>query len=162
MYQLKRTDSSNSDFQQLVVELDKDLAIRDGEEHAFFAQFNKIDAIKHVVVAYENELPVGCGAIKEYEKGIMEIKRMFVWPEQRGKGIASLVLTELEAWAKELNYSKCILETGYKQHEAIALYKKCRYIVIENYGQYAGVESSVCFEKSLSTIEQTTPSTSRS
>lgn len=149
MYQLKRTDSNNPDFQRLVVELDKDLAIRDGDEHAFFAQFNKIDAIKYVVMAYENEIPVGCGAIKEYEKGIMEIKRMFVSPEQRGKGIASLVLTELEAWAKELNYSKCILETGYKQFEAIALYKKCRYTIIKNYGQYTDVESSVCFEKSL-------------
>lgn len=149
MYQFKRTDSSNADFQRLVAELDKDLAIRDGDEHAFFAQFNKTDTIKHVVMASENEIPVGCGALKEYEPGIMEIKRMFVLPEQRGKGIASLVLSELEQWAKELNYSKCILETGYKQFEAVALYKKCRYTVIPNYGQYAGVESSVCFEKSL-------------
>lgn len=151
MYQFKRTDSSNADFQRLVAELDKDLAIRDGDEHAFFAQFNKIDAIKHVVMAYENELPVGCGALKEYEIGIMEIKRMFVSPEQRGKGIASLVLSELETWAKELNYSKCILETGYKQFEAVELYKKNQYTVVPNYGQYADVESSVCFEKELIT-----------
>ncbi|MES2556315.1 MAG: GNAT family N-acetyltransferase [Bacteroidota bacterium] len=149
MYQFKRTDSNNPDFQQLVVELDKDLAIRDGDEHAFFAQFNKIDTIKYVVMAYEDELPVGCGALKEYEPEVMEIKRMFVSPEQRGKGIASLVLTELEKWATELNYKKCILETGYKQFEAIALYKKCQYTIIKNYGQYAGVESSVCFEKEL-------------
>jgi putative acetyltransferase len=53
MYKIKRTDSDDSDFQKLVTELDKDLAIRDGEDHAFFAQFNKIAAIKHVVVAYE-------------------------------------------------------------------------------------------------------------
>jgi GNAT superfamily N-acetyltransferase len=151
MYTLKRTDSLDPDFQKLVKELDRDLAIRDGDEHAFFAQFNKTDAIKCVVVAYENENPVGCGAIKEYEKETMEVKRMFVLPEKRGKGIASLVLKELEKWAQELNYKKCILETGKKQPEAIQLYKKNKYTIIKNYGQYAGVESSVCFEKQLNT-----------
>jgi putative acetyltransferase len=149
MYQFKRTNSEDPDFHPLVAELDKDLAIRDEDEHAFFAQFNKIATIKYVVIAYENESPVGCGALKEYETGIMEIKRMFVSPEQRGKGIASLILAELEQWTKELGFTTCILETGKKQHEAIALYTKCGYTVMENYGQYAGVASSVCFEKKL-------------
>ncbi len=149
MYKLVRTNSDNIDFQKLVRELDKDLAIRDGEEHAFFAQYNKIDAIKFVVVAYENEVAVGCGAIKEYEPNIMEVKRMFVSQDQRGKGIASLVLIELEKWAAELNYKKCILETGIRQPEAISLYKKNNYLLIDNYGQYINVTSSVCFEKEL-------------
>jgi putative acetyltransferase len=149
MYKIKRTDSDNSDFQKLVTALDKDLAIRDGEDHAFFAQFNKIAAIKHVVVAYEEGAAVGCGAIKEYEENVMEVKRMFVPLEKRGKGIASIVLGELENWAKELGYQKCILETGKKQPEAIRLYQKNNYATIKNYGQYADVESSVCFEKLL-------------
>lgn len=149
MLTLQRTNSDNKDFQLLVVELDKDLAIRDGDEHAFFAQYNKIDAIKYVIVAYLDNNPVGCGAIKEYDFGVMEIKRMFVSPEFRGKRIASSVLKELEHWAKELGYEKCILETGIKQPEAIALYKKSNYAQIPNYGQYAGVASSVCFEKIL-------------
>lgn len=149
MYKIARTNSENLDFQKLVVELDKDLAIRDGEEHAFFAQFNKIDAIKYVVVIYENEMPVGCGAIKQYAENVMEIKRMFVSVEQRGKGIASLVLKELETWTMELGFTKCILETGFKQPEAIRLYEKNNYVVIENYGQYVNVASSVCFEKEL-------------
>jgi putative acetyltransferase len=149
MYKIKRTDSDDSDFQKLVTELDKDLAIRDGEDHAFFAQFNKIAAIKHVVVAYEEGAAVGCGAIKEYEENVMEVKRMFVPLEKRGKGIASIVLGELENWAKELGYQKCILETGKKQPEAIRLYQKNNYTTIKNYGQYADVESSVCFEKLL-------------
>lgn len=149
MYNIKRTDSADPDFQMLVIDLDKDLAIRDGEDHSFFAQFNKITMIKHVVIAYENDKAVGCGAIKEYAPDTMEVKRMFVLPEKRGKGIASLVLNELERWAKELGYKKCILETGLKQPEAISLYKKNRYSMIKNYGQYAEVESSVCFEKHL-------------
>lgn len=149
MYQIIRTNSENSDFQKLVVELDKDLAIRDGNEHEFFAQFNKIASIKYVLVAYQNGKALGCGAIKEYDDKTMEVKRMFVDPAQRGKGIAKQVLQELEIWAKELGYTKCILETGIKQPEAIALYKKSNYNLIPNYGQYAAVESSVCFEKSL-------------
>lgn len=149
MYTLTRADSSNTDFQKLVAELDKDLAIRDGDEHAFFAQFNKIDAIKHVVVAYKGDKAVGCGAIKEYEPSVAEVKRMYVPEEHRGKGIASLILRELEKWAAELGYTKCILETGIKQPEAIGLYKKNGYTIIPNYGQYESVESSVCFEKEL-------------
>jgi putative acetyltransferase len=149
MITLKRTNSDNTDFQNLVRELDKDLRIRDGEDHAFFAQYNKIDSIKHVVMVYQHEKPVGCGAIKPYDENAMEVKRMFVPPAERGKGIASVVLAELEKWTKELNYKKCILETGYKQPEAIGLYKKNNYRIIPNYGQYAGVELSVCFEKVL-------------
>lgn len=144
---LKRTNSNDLDFQTLVRELDKDLAIRDGEDHGFYAQFNKIDAIKYVVVAYENEIAVGCGAIKKFTENAMEVKRMFVPIERRGKGIASIVLQELEKWTAELGYEKCVLETGLKQPEAIALYKKNGYSQIPNYGQYIGMDNSVCFEK---------------
>jgi len=146
---IKRIDSENRDFIELVKYLDADLAIRDGEDHSFYAQFNKIDKIKYVVVAYENDKAVSCGAIKEYTSSIMEIKRMYTLPERRGKGIASKVLIELEKWALELSYEKCILETGKKQPEAIALYEKNGYKIIPNYGQYAEAENSVCFEKEI-------------
>lgn len=138
------------DFQALVVELDKDLAIRDGDDHAFYAQFNKIDSIQHVVVAYDAETPVGCGAIKLFNDSAAEVKRMYVPPIFRGKGIATRILAELENWAKELGYQSCVLETGKQQPEAIALYKSCGYSITPNYGQYAGVENSVCFEKKIS------------
>ena len=149
MITCKRTTSENADFQILVKELDADLRVRDGDEHAFYAQFNKTDQIKYIIVAYENEQPVGCGAIKEFAPGVMEIKRMYVPVQKRGQGIASKILEELELWAIELNFSKCILETGKKQPEAIALYKKNGFTIISNYGQYENVENSVCFEKNL-------------
>lgn len=149
MIHLLRTDSTNTDFQKLVTLLDSDLRTRDGEDHAFYSQYNKIQAIKHVVVAYQNDEPVGCGAIKEYESGTMEVKRMYVSEDKRGSGIASAVLKELEIWTAQLGYNKCILETGIRQPEAIALYKKNNYNIIPNYGQYAGIENSVCFEKIL-------------
>lgn len=149
MIDIIRTNADNKDFTELVKLLDADLAIRDGEEHSFYSQFNTLDKIKHVVLAYENKKPVGCGAMKEYRPDTMEIKRMFVSPGNRKKGIASKILTQLEIWAGELDYTKCILETGKKQPEAIELYKKNGYNPIPNYGQYAGVGNSICFRKQL-------------
>ncbi|QES90406.1 GNAT family N-acetyltransferase [Rhizosphaericola mali] len=147
--QIIRTDSTHPDFLQLVKSLDADLAIRDGAEHAFYAQFNKVDLIKNVVVLYENEQPVACGAIKEYAPQIFEIKRMFTDPTFRGKGLAGQILNELANWAKELSAEKLILETGLKQPEAIRLYEKNGFQRIPNFGQYVGVSNSVCFEKIL-------------
>jgi putative acetyltransferase len=147
---LVRTDSNDKNFQYLVEKLDADLRIRDGEDNAFYAQFNKIALIKHAIVAYDGDgAPVGCGAIKTFSEDAMEVKRMYVLPEKRGHNIASTVLKSLENWAKELNYAKCVLETGLKQPEAIALYKKNGYAIIPNYGQYIGIGNSVCFEKKI-------------
>ncbi len=150
MIKIIRTDSSNIDFIELVKHLDADLAIRDGEEHSFYAQYNKINMINHVIVAYEDNKPISCGAIKEFSPKVMEVKRMFTLPEYRSKGIATTILTELEKWAGEMTFEKCILETGKAQPEAIALYRKNGYTIITNYGQYAGIENSVCFEKKIS------------
>ncbi len=144
-----RTNSADKNFIELVKSLDADLQIRDGDDHPFFAQYNKLDNIKFAVVAYWNGVPAGCGAIKQYDNETMEVKRMFVNPELRGKGIAAKVLLDLENWAEELNFKKCILETGKKQPEAIILYQKNGYKSIPNFGQYQNVESSVCFEKIL-------------
>lgn len=149
MYSIIKTNSENKAFQQLVIELDKELAIRDGDEHAFYDQFNKITTIKHVILVYVEDKAVGCGALKEYNADTMEIKRMYVPLDKRGQGIASLIVQALESWAKELGYSKCILETGVNQPEAIRLYKKNSYTIIPNYGQYAGMVNSVCFQKAL-------------
>lgn len=149
MINLKRTNSANPDFIELVKLLDADLAVRDGKDHSFYNQFNKIDMIRHAVVSYENDYPIACGAIKEFSSQVMEVKRMYTLPEHRGKGIAGIILTELEKWAAELSYAKCVLETGKKQPEAIQLYQKSGYHIIPNYGQYAGIENSVCFEKEI-------------
>ena len=149
MLKFLRTNSSHKDFIHLVKLLDADLAIRDGADHSFYAQFNKVDMIQHVVLAYQNEEAIGCGAYKDFDDATVEIKRMYVNPHQRGKGFATLILKELERWAAEQNYTACILETGKKQPEAIRLYEKSGYTIISNFGQYAGVENSVCMTKQL-------------
>ncbi|WP_298954690.1 GNAT family N-acetyltransferase [uncultured Nonlabens sp.] len=149
MLHLKRTTSENKDFQSLVKLLDSFLAITDGDEHDFYNQFNKIEGLQHVLVAYLDDTAVGCGAIRKYDEQTMEVKRMFTTAQSRSNGVASQVLKELEKWSLELGYEKCVLETGTRQQEAIALYKKNDYQLIPCYGQYLKVENSLCFEKIL-------------
>jgi len=149
MTSLKRTNSDDPDFIHLVALLDQYLKIRDGEEHTFYNQFNKIDKIKHVIVCYENDIAAGCGAFREKQSDTAEIKRMYVHPEHRKKGIASQVLEALELWAAEINYTYTVLETIKKQPEAIALYQKSGYTLIPNYPPYENVENSVCMKKTL-------------
>lgn len=149
MVTIKRTTYKNPDFVALVNALDQDLAQRDGEEHAFYHRFNSIKNLQHTMVIYSDGKPVGSGAIKEFDASSMEVKRMFVLPEFRGKGMASQLLSALEQWAAELGYTGCVLETGKRQPEAIALYTKNGYKISANYGPYEGVENSVCFRKDL-------------
>ena len=148
MYKLLKTNSNHPDFQKLTRLFDDYLVEIDGDEKDFFAQYNQI-YIDNVIVCYEDEIAVGCGAFKEYEPTVAEIKRMFVLPEKRGKGIASTVLNALEIWAKENGFQHAILETSNQLTNAISLYKKSGYEVIPNYGQYIEVESSVCMKKIL-------------
>lgn len=149
MSTLTRTDSDNPDFIALVKLLDAELAELDGEEHAFYAQLNKTHNLKHVIVAYENDKAIACGALREYSPTVMEVKRMYTLPESRGKGIATKILADLEKWAKELSYQKCVLETGKRQPDAIRLYEKNGYKLIPSYGKYVNMENSVCFEKEM-------------
>lgn len=149
MLRLVRTTSVNPHFISLVALLDTELAHRDGADHSFYAPYNKIDQLNHVIVAYEDEQPVACGALKPFDKEAMEVKRMFTQPQYRGRAIAAQVLQALELWARELGYTSCVLETGKRQPEAVRLYQKSGYQVIPNYGQYAGIENSLCFRKML-------------
>lgn len=150
MLQINRTNSENKDFINLVKELDAFLKITDEDDHDFYNQFNNIDVIKQVVVVYKDEKPVGCGALKHFDTDCVEIKRMYVSESLRGFGIAPKILSELEKWAKEIGYKKCVLETGERQVAAVKLYYKSNYTRMSiNYGQYKGVVNSLCFEKEL-------------
>lgn len=149
MVTLIRTDAENADLLSLVALLDEELKSRDGDDHYFFAQFNKLAGIIGAVVAYVDAKAVGCGAFKQFSDSEAEIKRMFVRPESRGQQIAADILTELESWALQEQFIACVLETGFKQPEAIALYKRSGYTEIPNYGQYADVAASVCMRKAI-------------
>ena len=145
---LLKTNSNHSDFQKLTQLFDDYLVEIDGDEKDFFAQYNQI-YIDNVIICYEDEVAVGCGAFKEYEPKVAEIKRMYVKPEFRGKGLGKQILNELTKWAKENGFQHAILETSNQLKNAISLYQKTGYEVIPNYGQYIDVESSVCMKKIL-------------
>ncbi len=148
-YTIVRTVATDEDFRKLVHELDAEMVIIDGDENAFYAQYNGLDKIKHAIVLYTNDLPVSCGAIKRFDPSSMEVKRMYTTPTARGQGYASAVLQELEKWTADLGLERCVLETGIRQPDAIHLYKKNGYIITPNYGQYVSIENSRCFEKIL-------------
>jgi len=148
MIRIIRTNAENQEFKRLVQLLNSDLAERDGENHPL-SQFNTIDNIKHVVLAYESHKPIGCGALSEYDSNSMEIKRMYVLPEVRGKRIGTLILSELENWAKDLGRTKCILFTGLNQPEAIRLYERNAYRQIPKYGKLTEIADCLCFAKEI-------------
>ncbi|GAA4319558.1 GNAT family N-acetyltransferase [Flaviaesturariibacter amylovorans] len=146
---LIRTDAGNTDFRALVALLDADLAVRNGAEQQFYGQFNGLAPIRHVVLAVLDGRALACGAFKEFGPGVAEIKRMFTHPDGRRRGLAAAVLAELETWCCELGYTACVLETGVRHEEAIALYQKTGYTIIPNYPPYTGVDGSVCLRKVL-------------
>jgi putative acetyltransferase len=150
MINLQRTDSSNEDFRALIKELDKDLWSRYKDRQAIYDQHNVIENNQNVIVAYKDGEAVGCGCFKKFKEGIVEIKRMYVKPQHRGQKIAAAILMGLEEWAKELKNTITVLETGIHQMEAIHLYRKSGYLVIENYGAYKNMPESICMQKEIS------------
>lgn len=146
---LKRTNNNNPDFLSLIKLLDADLALRDGDLSPIYFKYNQLQHLDTVVLAYIGNAPVGCGCFKAVDDTSVEIKRMFVKPGERGKGIATIILKELETWAAELGFVNAVLETGKKNPEAVAMYKKQGYTIINNYGPYINMPTSICFSKSL-------------
>jgi GNAT superfamily N-acetyltransferase len=149
---IKRTQASDKDFGYLISHLDDELNSRHDQQRSVYDKFNKVDTIQTVIIALIEKKPVGCGCFKQIDGKTIEIKRMYVETDFRRKGISNLILHELEKWAKELGFSRSILETGAILPEAISLYEKNGYIRISNYGQYKDLPNSICFEKRLAGI----------
>jgi GNAT superfamily N-acetyltransferase len=101
------------------------------------------------LVAFDDEEPLGCGGIRHHDGDTAELKRMYVDPRARRRGVARALLEELERCATDLGYTRIRLETGVRQPEAIALYLSAGYEPIEPYGYYGRSPLSRCFEKEL-------------
>lgn len=149
MHTIKRTTSQNTDFGTLVLDLNNYLVEQYGDIQTQYTPHNKVDGIDTVIVVYNGETPIGCGCFKPYDDETVEIKRMFVRPENRKKGVGALIMQNLEQWATEQGYTTSILETGDNQPEAVALYEKIGYVVTEKYGVYVNLNNSICMRKSL-------------
>ncbi len=148
-FKIVKTNSVDNDFLALIKLLDNDLNGRYGNLQKEYDKHNKVDMINDVAVIYVNGAAIGCGAFKEFDSESVEMKRVFVKPENRGQGLSKLIMNELEKTAKSKGYKYAMLETGIKQHEAIGLYTKLGYGVTENFGPYVGMETSVCMRKEL-------------
>ena len=146
---IKRTNSDDLDFQQLIRKLDNELWYELLEDQATYDQYNKVPGLDTVIVIYENEKAVAIGCFKKYSDDTVEIKRMFVEKEYRGKGLSKLVLKELEKWAEESGFRFAILETSIHFKTARSLYMNAGYTIIENYDQYKGLDESICMKKQL-------------
>ena len=149
MIEYRRISLPNNDFYTLVKDLDKELAVSDGDLHDYYHQYNGLEDIKHVVVAYKDQQAVGCGAIKSYDANTMEVKRMYVNDDHRKCGIGAAILKELEKYALDLDITRLILETGNMQPDAIRLYQRSGYTIIDNYDLYKDMDNSICFQKRL-------------
>lgn len=145
----KRTNSDDPHFQELIIALDKDLWARYPDVQHDYDVLDKVKNIPTVVVAYDQDAPVGCACFRPFDSQSVEIKRMFVHADRRGQGIAHGILKELEAWAVSLGFTRAVLETGKRQPEAIALYQKAGYTFMDNYPPYDQMENSVCLQKPL-------------
>lgn len=101
------------------------------------------------MVARRDSKAIGCGALVPMDDNYVEVKRMYVRPEERGHGFAMMILNELERMAREFDYDAIRLETGVNQPESIALYGKAGFYRIPNFPPYVGDASAVCFEKRI-------------
>ena len=147
---LHRTSKDDERYRELVRKLDQFLSVTDGDDHAFYDQFNGSDDIPYVLVAEEDGRPIACGALKPYDSTTLEVKRMYTVEDRRGRGVAVRLLEELEAWARELGYLRLVLETGKRQTAAVRLYEKYGFDrMAENYGPYRTMDNSVCMERTL-------------
>lgn len=147
--QLKRTNSADPDLPPLITHLDTYLNGIYGERMKFFNQFNGLEDIKQVVIAYLDGEAVGSAAIKYFDADTMELKRMIIVQSARQKGIGRAIVAGLLEWAKELGAKRVILETGYEMPGAMVFYQRAGFELMDNYGPYVGVEESRCFEMEL-------------
>lgn len=145
------TNGENPDFIELCHDLDDFLnELVGGEKNrAEYIPYNKLDDIHDVIVAYDEDIPVGSAGFKKYDDECAEVKRVFIKREYRGKGISKKLMELLEEHAKNKSYKYLILESGEPLVAAMSLYRKIGYKVIPNYGQYKDMPDSVCMKKEL-------------
>lgn len=146
-------DPRHPDGVLLIARLSADLAARYPEDPdggaGHFCPDDVLVPRSIFVVGRLGGQPVACGALRPVEPDVAEVKRMYVEPGFRGRGLSRRILAELEEYARRFGYRRVWLETGIRQPEAIRLYESAGYGRIANYGIYAGNLNSICFEKQL-------------
>jgi RimJ/RimL family protein N-acetyltransferase len=136
---------------QLIAALDTELQLRypEVDDHVHVDPAEVADGRGAFVVAYDGQAAVGCGAIRRIAANTAELKRMYVVPARRGQGVGAAIIAALEDEARALGASHLVLETGVRQPEAIALYRRVGYTAIPPFGSYVGPPISQYFGKGL-------------
>jgi GNAT superfamily N-acetyltransferase len=140
------------DGRRLVAALDAHLASRYSPDQMFGPHLKAemvAPGVGIFVIARADGVAAGCGALRRRDEATIEVKRMYVAPEMRGRGIARKILDHLEGAARTMGAERLVLETGIHQEEAIGLYRKAGFNTIDCFDEYLGVPTSVCFEKAL-------------
>lgn len=148
---LKQVKYENPDFLSLCHELDLFLnqAIGGEDKREKYKKFNQPDTLDYVVVAYVDDKPVGCGALRRYSEDEIEVKRLFVQEAFRGSHIGALVLEDLIGRAEQMAYKRMILETGVFLSLSVRLYERYGFERIENYGAYKDMPESLCMGRGI-------------
>lgn len=149
--EFKETDGENHDFAMLCSRLDHalDEIVGGKTQRSQYAAYNQRDSIHDVIVAYQDGIPIACGAFKMYDEDHAELKRIFTEPSNRNMGLGAELIRRLEAKAKIKGYKWCILETGKQLEAAYHAYQKLGYKIIPNYGKYVDMPNSICMERKI-------------
>lgn len=155
MLEYKRTNGKDKDFIENCRRLDKDLDQRVGKEiqRSKYEKHNQLDQINEAIVVYEHDNVVGAGSIRQYDEKTVELKRIYVAPAFRGRGIGTKLVSLLVEWGRELGYRRMLLETGKTLTESIALYSKLGFERIPNYGPYEHMTESICMAKNIDFLQ---------
>jgi GNAT superfamily N-acetyltransferase len=149
---IRTADLDSPEATLLITALNIELAARYPEPGANHFRLDAEDvspAKGAFLIGYVGAEPVACGAIRRIERGVAEIKRMYVVPPARGRGISKIMLAALEGRARQLGFGRLVLETGTRQLDAIGLYQRAGFNSIPCFGEYVGSELSVCMAKDL-------------
>ena len=147
----KWTDGNNEDFQKFYLKTEEFYSSIVGglKNRAAFVPYNISESITDVLIASVDGVAVGCAGLKAYSDSDVEIKRVWVDPEFRGNHISTVMMDELEKKAVELGFKRAILQTRPQMEEAVHLYTKRGYVLIDNYPPYDKLEGAICFAKEL-------------
>jgi len=145
-YIVKRTTSEDVDFKFLEKQLDEELFEIYGEMQNNYSSHNRVSELKTIII-YVNQKPIGCGCLKFLDWDLAEVKRVYVSLENRCRGVAKIIVKEIERLAIESNIKNIVLQTGSRQKAAVSLYKSMGYKLTENYGPYVNDSNSICMKK---------------
>jgi len=151
-FEIRREPITSASAQDLIRALNSELSERYPEQGAnhFRLDPDEVSEGRGVfLVLYETGVPIACGALRRLEPVTAEIKRMYVIPAARGRGVAWRILSALEAEARRLGAVRLVLETGERQSEAVALYKRAGFVQVPRFGEYEGSPLSLCMGKDL-------------